>query len=356
MTGKIPIRPEGHQGLVPVPGWTDEFEWQGYIPFEELPTTYNPPAGFIATANNKIVGDDYPYLIAYDWWPGYRAQRITENLAADDSITIADTQALQMDTYSIPAATIRASLLTVEPQDERQRSAIAELEKWDLYMESDRVGAAIYQTWYTFLLRNTIQDDLGTEYTTRFLAGNYERFGNSHIPMMVELVQSPNDAWFDIQSTEAVETFEDTALLSLNEALDWLTENYGADMATWTWGRLHTVTLSHSPLGASGIAPVERLSNGAPLPIGGDNTTVNNAAFRWNSLYKVWYGTSMRYVVDVGAFDEAQVVLTTGQSGHLFNRNYDNMTPLWLAGETIPFPFTPSAVEANATEVLTLTP
>lgn len=356
MTGKIPMRPEGHQGLVPVPGWTDEFEWEGYIPFDELPSTYNPPAGFIATANNKVVGDDYPYLIAYDWWPGYRAQRITENLAADDTITVAETRALQMDTYSIPAAAIRTSLLTVTPQDDRQRAALAELEKWDSYFEPDRVGAAIYQTWYTFLLENTIQDDLDTEYTTRFLAGNYERFGNSHIPMMVELLKTPDDPWFDDQTTPIVETFEETAQLSLNQALDWLTEKYGSDMSTWTWGRIHTVTLAHAPIGGSGIAPVERLVNGAALPMGGDNTTVNNAAFRWNAPFKVWYGTSMRYIVDMGAFDEAQVVLTTGQSGHIFNPHYDDMTPMWQNGGYVLLPFTQTAVDANAGDVLTLTP
>jgi penicillin amidase len=356
MTGKIPIRPEGHQGLIPVPGWTDEFEWLGYVPFEEMPTMYNPPAGFIATANNKVVGDDYPYLIAYDWWPGYRAERITENLAANDSVTITDTRALQMDSYSIPAAAIRPALLSVTPQDERQRAALAELEQWDLRMEPDRVGAALYQTWYLYLLQNTIKDDLGAENSTRFLAGNYERFGNSHVPMMVDLVQRPTDEWFDDQTSESVETFEDIALLSLNQALDWLTENHGAEMSEWTWGRIHTVTLSHSPLGASGIPTVERLANGATMPIGGDNMTVNNAAYRWNAPFKVWYGTSMRYIVDMGALDAAEVVLTTGQSGHVFSPHYDDLTPLWLKGEYIPFPFTEAAVSANRRNTLTLTP
>lgn len=356
MTGKIPIRPEGHQGLVPAPGWTDEYEWQGYVPYEELPTQYNPPAGFIATANNKIVGDDYPYLISYDWWPGYRAQRITENLAADDTITMAETAALQLDTYSIPAAAIRPYLLEVTPQDDRQRAAITELAKWDDYFERDRVGAAIYQTWYSYLVQNTIQDDLGEEYTTRFLAGNYHRFGNSHIPMMVEMVQTPDDEWFDDQSTPATENFEEIALLSLNQALDWLTENYGADMSSWTWGRIHTVTMSHSPLGSSGIPPVEWIANGTPMPMAGDNTTVNNAAFRWNAPFKVWYGTSMRYMIDMSDIDGAQGVLTTGESGHIFHPHYADMTELLQQGDYITLSLSPSAVEANGVEVLTLTP
>lgn len=356
MTGKIPIRPDGHQGLVPVPGWTEEYEWQGYIPFDELPTTFNPPAGFIATANNKVVSDDYPYLISHDWWPGYRAQRITERLASDDSMTMEEMAALQMETYSIPAAAIRPTLLAIEPADERQAAALEEVKAWDLYMEPDRVGAALYQTWYSFLVQNTIRDELGEEIANRFLAGNYHRFGNSHIPMMVELVKEPTDPWFDDQTTAAVEGRDEIAQRSLADALDWLTENYGSDMSQWTWGRIHTVTFSHAPLGGSGIPPVERLANGPAVPVGGDTTTVNAASFRWNAPFKVWHGTSMRYLVDVGAWDEARTVLTTGQSGQLLHPHYQDMVSLWQQGDTIPLPFTQDRVEENGSEVLTLTP
>lgn len=356
MTGKIPIRPAGHQGLIPMPGWTEEYEWQGYVPYEEMPTMFNPPAGFIATANNKVVGDDYPYLIAYDWWPGYRAQRITENLAADDSVTLEETRALQMDTYSIPAAAIRPYLLQVPAETEAQRTAIAEVAKWNDYFEIESVGAAIYQTWYSYLVQNTIKDDLGTEYMTRFLAGNYHRFGNSHLPMMVEKVQTPDDEWFDDITTTEREDFNAIALRSLDDALAWLTENYGEDTSQWTWGQIHTVTMSHSPLGSSGIPPVEWLANGTPMPMAGDNTTVNNAAFRWNAPFKVWYGTSMRYMVDLGAMDEAQVVLTTGQSGHIFHPNYADMTPMLQQGQYIPLPLSEAAVQANGTSTLTMTP
>src|SRR6185436_16128679 len=110
-TGRTPIRSAGDQGLMPVPGWTGEHEWQGFVPFDEMPSVLNPPAGFIATANNKIVGEEYPYELAYDWDPGYRAQRITDLLKADDNITLEDMQTIQADTYSLPAEALAHYLL-----------------------------------------------------------------------------------------------------------------------------------------------------------------------------------------------------------------------------------------------------
>jgi penicillin amidase len=145
--GNIPVRAPGHQGLVPVPGWTGEYEWQGSIPFNELPSVLNPPTGFVATANNKVVPDDYPYHLAFEWAAPYRAQRITELLAADDNITFDEIRDIQAQTYSLPAELLRPYLLSVEPETDLQRLALVELKTWDLQLETDRAGASVYQVW-----------------------------------------------------------------------------------------------------------------------------------------------------------------------------------------------------------------
>src|SRR5206468_2296625 len=122
--GRIPIRAPGHQGVVPVSGWTGTYEWQGYIPFDQLPHVLNPSRGFLATANNKIVSDDYPFMLANEWDPGYRAKRITDLLAANNKVTLQDMQTIQADTYSLAAEAMVPYLLAIQPQDDRQARAL----------------------------------------------------------------------------------------------------------------------------------------------------------------------------------------------------------------------------------------
>jgi penicillin amidase len=123
-SGKVPIRAPQHQGTVPVPGWTGEYEWKGLIPFEELPYSFNPPEGFIGTANNKIVDDSYPYSLAAEWDPGYRARRIIDLLQANDKVSVEYVKQMQADTYSLPAEALMPYLRTVQPQSDLERRGL----------------------------------------------------------------------------------------------------------------------------------------------------------------------------------------------------------------------------------------
>lgn len=356
-TGKIPIRVAGHQGLVPVPGWTGEYEWQGFVPFDELPYAVNPSTGFLVTANNKIVSDDYPYLLAYDWYPGYRAKRITDLLAADDQITLEDMQRIHADTFSLPAEMLRPYLLALQPQNERQAQALEEVRAWDLHLEADRVGASIYQVWYLFMLRNTIDDELGEDFTEEYMAGNYHRHGSMHLPMMVNLMAEPEDPWFDDSNTPEIETRDDIAQRSLAEALDWLGERYGEDMESWQWGRLHTVKFVNIPLGRTGIPPIDWLFNSPTMPARGDNFTVNGASFDLTRPFTMIHGSSQRMVVDMSALDNSLSVFPPGQSGLGQHKHYQDQVQMWQNVEYRPLLFSRQAVEADAQkEVLTLTP
>ena len=161
--GRIPIRAAGHDGMLPVSGWDSSAEWTGYIPFDRLPHTYNPPAGFVATANNRVVGPDYPYLISNDWAPPYRAQRITdliEQFSAGDKISVDDMAAIQADRTSLQVPELLPFLLSVPPADDRQRQAIAYLQDWQGELALDSVAAAIYESWMLHLERAIFEDDL----------------------------------------------------------------------------------------------------------------------------------------------------------------------------------------------------
>jgi penicillin amidase len=354
-TGRIPIRVSNHQGLLPVPGWTGEYEWQGFIPFDELPSLLNPPAGFIATANNKVVSEDYPYLLTQVWFhPGFRARQITDLLAADDQITFQDVRDIQARTYSLPAEILRPYLLAIGPENDLQADALDRVRAWNLDDAVDQVGASIFETWYLFMVRNTVADELGQE--DGDLADQYPLYVDRTTLMLVELMNMADHAWFDDVNTPQVEDRDDIARRSLADAVDWLSERYGSDPDDWTWGQVHTLTFVHFPLGQSGIAPLERLFNSRTIPAAGSLFTINTATYSVKQPFEMIYGTTQRMIVDLSELDHVSAVNTTGQSGHLFHPNRADQIAAWQAVEYHRLPLARQAVEAEASSVLTLVP
>jgi penicillin amidase len=347
--GKIPIRAPGHQGSVPVPGWTGEYEWQGFIPFDELPRTFNPPAGFIATANNKVVTDDYAYRITDDWAAPYRAQRITDLLAADDSITVEDMRNIHAQTYSLPAESLRPYLSAVEPADDLQARALDLFKQWDLYNEADSTGASVFQVWYWFLVDDVFRDELGDA-----LMDRYRAYSNTHMPLLIDWMAQPDNPWFDDVNTPEVETRDDVLHSSLADAVNWLSDNYGEDSDEWQWGKLHTKTFVHNPLGQSGIGAIEWLFNSEPIAARGDGFTVDAASFSLNAPFAMGGGVSQRYIADLSDFANSLSIHTTGQSGHLFHPHREDFIPLWQNVEYHPMVYDRDQVEANAEATLTL--
>jgi penicillin amidase len=349
--GKIPIRVPGHEGVVPVPGWTGEYEWQGFIPFEELPYVFNPPTGFVATANNKVVPDDYPYLLTHDWSPRYRAQRISDLLAADDSVTMEDMRDIHAQTYSLPAEALRPYLLAVEPEGDMERQALELVRDWDLYMETDRAGASIYHVWYWFMVRNTFGDEMDDSMLEAYLGSP-----NAHMPAMEALVPETNSPWFDDKGTAQIEICDDMAKQSLADAVGWLSEHYGDDPAKWEWGRLHSKTFVHQPLGQSGIGLLENLFNSKTIAARGDPFTVDAAWFSFNAPCTMSGGASQRYIADLSDLGNSLIIHTTGQSGHLFHRHREDFISMWESVEYHPMIMSREAAEANAEGTLRLTP
>ena len=351
--GKIPIRAEGHQGLVPVPGWTGDYEWQGFIPFEELPGVYNPATGFIATANNKVVPDDYPYHIAYEWAAPFRAQRITDLLSADESVTVEDIRNIHAQTYSLPAAALRPLVLAAvdQPGTELEAQALELLETWDLYLEPDRAGASIYEAWYWFFVGNIWEDELGEE-----LMADYRQNTNIHTPLVIELCTGEEDLWFDDIGTPERESRDEIMRHSFSEAVTWLGETLGDEPAEWEWGRLHTKTFVHSPVGQSGIGILEKLFNSGTIAARGNNFTVDAAPYSFEEPFAMGGGVSQRMIVDLADLDSSLFIHTTGQSGQLFHPHREDMIPLWQNVEYAPLPFSRAAVEESGVATLTLKP
>src|SRR5690606_33212355 len=227
-------------------GWTGEYEWEGFIPFEELPALFNPPDGFIVTANNSVVDEDYPYFIARDWADGDRALRIVQMLEEAierGGVTAGDFARIQNDSKSLRAEAYIPLLRDLSSSDPQVQAAIERLRGWDLQERRDSVPAAIFEVFYMHLVHNVLADELGEDHL-EILASD---------PFMYALAGQPEAPWWDDTTTNETETHEDMILRSLADAVAWLEEELGSDTAGWQWGNRHTATFVSDPLGRSGI-------------------------------------------------------------------------------------------------------
>ncbi|MBU0493121.1 MAG: penicillin acylase family protein [Chloroflexi bacterium] len=343
LPGRIPVRAHG-QGDVPAAGWTGEYEWEGYIPFDQLPSRYNPPEGYIVTANNRIVGDGYPYHLASEYDMGNRAQRITDLLTERKGLTARDLQAIQGDVLSLSADRIVPYLLRVTPQNVTEQEVLAHLENWDRLVTADSPGACVFEVWRWHILRDTFGDELGD------LLDLYMGTPQA-VTLLESLLATPDSEWFDDTRTAARETWPDIARLSLEHAIDELEARLGPDTTNWAWGRLHTATFESE----AAIHPLLALVlNRGPYPRPGDVLTVNVGSY--NGQYQQRQLPAYRQVVDMANWRESWMVLTVGQSAHPASPHYDDLLPLWLDGHYAPMLFEREDVVANAEATLVLTP
>lgn len=345
--GRIPIRAAG-DGSMPVPGWSGEYEWVDSIPFEELPSVYNPPEGYVATANNAVVGDDYPYFLSMDWDEGYRARRIVEMIEADESISMADMQNMQLDLTVVYAQDILDHLLALSPADPRLTRALDLLQAWDARAARDSGAAALFEAIRVELVDATFKDELGEQL--------HAAIRGELMVAVADLLSDPQSVWFDNVHTESTEDRDTILLQALAAAVDRLSEELGDDPNRWRWGELHTATFVNQSLGISGINPIEMLFNRGPVETDGAIGTVNNIGYSLGDPFGVSFLPSFRQIVDLGRLDRSLSVHTTGQSGHPFHQHYDDLIDLWRNGQYHPMLWEREQIEAGADNHLRLIP
>jgi len=345
--GRIPIRASG-DGTMPVPGWTGAYEWVGYIPFDSLPRAFNPADGYIATANNAVVGTDFPYFISADWAPGYRARRIVEMIEADDSITVEDVMTMHGDNVVVYAQDILPFLLQLPTTDAKQAQALDYLRDWDFNAERESVPAAIFESLRIHLVDRVYGDELGEQLLQRS-----RRYLSVALSQMLPEAETP---WFDDVTTPEVESRDEIVLLALGDTIDELSETLGEDMSSWKWGDLHTATFRNQSLGSSGIGIIEAIFNRGPVAVDGTGGAVNATSYSMSDPYTVAAVPSQRQIVDLEYFERSLTMHTTGQSGHPFHPNYDDMIDPWRNIQYHPMLWTRGQVENAAEAQLTLTP
>ncbi len=328
--GFIPIRANG-DGTVPVPGWTDDYEWTGFIPFDELPRSYNPESGYIVTANNAVVDDTYPYDITYDWNHGYRARRIVDLVGSNSGISLEQHGTIQFDSFSLNAQRVVPYLVGFD-------TPLTEVfTNWDLGNQADSAAAAAFNAVWTRLLEYTFHDDLPEDYWPNGAGRWYTVVG--------DMLEHPTDPFWDDRNTDGVEDRDAILTRALADGYDDVVGLFGGDPAGWNWGEMHLSTFRNQTIGDSGIGLIEDRVNRGPYATSGGADLVNATGWTAFEGYETTWLPSMRMLVDLDDLSRSLTTHTTGQSGHTDHPHYDDMIPIWLNGEYSPMNWTREQVE-----------
>lgn len=356
-TGRIPLRPNGN-GRLPVPGWTSENEWLGYIPYDELPRSYNPEQGYLLNANHRVEPEGYPYYLSDGYTPGYRAQQIEDLLHEYAPLSVADMDLIQEDTYSPQAALLMPYLDVVEAKTPLQEEALATLLAWDLHTDIEGAGASIYEAWHLRFLTNIVSDELDETdpgLGAWYISGYYIRHATQHVPVLVEtMMPDPNHPWFDNINTPEVETRDEIVQQSFEEAVEWLARLRGDDINNWGWGRVHSVTFPHQPFNQ--VPVLKNIFNSRTYPMRGGNFSVYTNSYDWNNPFNVWIVSSARHITDLSDFSTSVMLGSTGQNMNLLSPHREDVVRLWQEGNPFPMSYTEADVEAVQESTLVLQP
>ncbi|MDP2423377.1 MAG: penicillin acylase family protein [Bacteroidales bacterium] len=326
-SGGVPLRKDGN-GLLIMPGDTDQYDWTGMLPFDKLPFSYNPPEGHLSSANNRTTSDDYPYTIGHWFDFSSRIDRIREMLTEKEKLNIDDFKRMLADVESKHVEDHLAGLVEiirpVSSLSANELAALQYLESWDMQMTADSKAAAIFEKLYLNLARNLMQDEMGEELYTEFIGTR------SNVRNLVNHVwKNQNSSWVDNVTTDEREEFNGLVLLSFRQAIQWLEETLGNDPNNWEWGKIHQLTIKH-PLGSVKILDRVFSLNKGPFPIGGSYHTVNPLAYSFRDPFASVHGASQRHVYDLGNWANSYVVIPTGASGIPASKYYLNQTEMFV--------------------------
>jgi penicillin G amidase len=325
---RIPIRASG-RGLLPLPGWEALSGWVGFVPFDALPRQFNPPEGYIASANNKIGDDRAPYVIGDLWEPPSRIRTLRGRLGAEGArFDVRDFEGMQNDTYSQYARDIAPLFIKAfsdsvigKEQADRIRPYLL---NWHYQFERADITTTIYQVFLNHLLRNIYVDEMGDDLYHDFCV-----LVNVPLRVTARLLNENASRWFDDVRTPALETRDMILARSARETIRDLLTRFGPATREWRWERLHTVTLHH-PFGMQ--KPLDRLFDIGPFGYSGGSTSLMSGEYDITAPYAVTVGASYRLIFDLGDRLHYRAILPSGQSGQIFHPHYDDQTPLWLSG------------------------
>jgi len=337
--GVVPIRKSG-DGSVPYDGSTDAGEWTSYVPISKLPTLYDPPSGIIVTANQRIVGTDYPYFLTHSWAQPYRARRIFDLLNEKPKLSSEDFRRIQGDVYAIAGVSFTREAVKLlrprlTPADEKLRATLDAFEKWDGRVNAESTVAPIASQMRIAFRSRILTAALGPELVRSYQWSNFDT-------TLDRILKDQPAAWLPKEYS----SYADLLRASYDDAISNLTKSLGADETKWTWGEMAKARFPH-PLGA------------APL-IGGQFTIPpfpqNGTGGLIGATVNVGSSVSMRLIADPADWDKTQHGIALGESGLPKSPHWNDQLADWRAVTPREFPFTPAAVEKATKQTLVLEP
>jgi penicillin G amidase len=343
-TGRFPIR-RGFDGDVPLDGASGNFEWDGYIPFEQLPSSFNPPSGIVATANQNPFPPDFPYRVDGTFHDRYRIRQLRARLTAKPKLGVDDMLAIQKDVYAAYDSFLAHSVIAIcERQPENNaliREAVEVLRKWNGQMDKAQAAPMITQL-LSAQLANSLVANLLPARSILPATTRTDRAANSPLkisprPAVIEeLLRKRPDGWI------AGNDWDTWLIANLDRALQEGRKRQGTPVSKWRWGRMLEWTFGH-PVGKQ-LPVVSAYFDIGPVEMSGSSTTVKQTT--------ATVGPSERMVADLANWDKSVQNLTTGESGFVASKHYKDQWPAYYAGKSFPMEFE----HINAEEVLRIVP
>ena len=342
----VPVRRADNEamGRVPVPGWLAKYDWQGFLPFDQLPASLDPKAGRIVTANHKIVAPGYKPFLTVDWFSPFRAERIEEMLARQPKHSMASFRRMQADVSSRLAREMLPTALAARPESEAGRGALATLAGWKGEMAVDSAAALVFSAWYRELTRLVYSDELGD-----LFRDSWEQRGA--FMMAVMKGERGFQRWCDDVRTRAKETCATLASRAFDLAAAELGKRHG-DAAGWRWGAAHIAASDHRPFG---FVPIVKDLFSITPETPGDSFTVNVGHFFVRDEQRPFanrHAASLRAIYDLADLDRSLFMQSTGQSGNVLSPWYSSFAERWARVEYITIPTRREAIVAAHTLVL----
>jgi penicillin amidase len=324
---------QGLYGVAPALGWEKQFDWNGYVPFEQLPASNNPEQGWIATANQQIIASNNPNPLTGDWDLPTRYDRIVDLIKSKGNPDLNYMKTMQADTLSL-GSTPLLGLFKASKSSHQLAPKVQEIiQSFDGDMKVDSAGALIFNAWADQLTRNLFSR-LSYLFTENYGSRSFR------YPLLLAL-QNPNSPWCDDPKTKLVESCLESSNNALDKALDYLSAQYGNDPKNWSWGKAHIAVSEHRPL--SKVPVLGKLFN-ITTPFPGDAYTVNVGRpefLKSENPYETVQGPSMRAIFDLSDLEKSLFIYQTGQSGWVQSKLYRNMNPLWAKSEYLPLQMRP---------------
>ena len=328
----VPIRKKGFS-MVPRPGWDKSCDWSGKVPYEEMPFQYNPPKGFISTANNRTIDDKFPYYLSGLWADPSRASRIEEMLIEDKKYTMKDMKSIQLDHTSNFSKEILPHILQNMGNSENVAHVRAKrfLEEWNNIESINSEATLVFHSITNEIIKNIYYDELsllGENYFQTFVGLKYITKRS-----LRSILKGNASSWVDdITTNNKIESLNEIIKRSAVIGVDNIIETYGPNWSNWKWGKAHSLTHKHLLGGNKYLNYLFSLNIG-PYLSGGSDVTPNAGGYSLTKSFKQTSGASMRRIVDFSDLNNTQMIIPTGQSGLHNSPHYGDQASLYHSGQ-----------------------